>query len=254
MWYKDPRERGYAGYRAPLDKTYGNVFVKKDTPLCYTCLGIVYPKSVTLKVRQEHFILAEVQRLLPKLEHWFEEWDCPVAGGCSLKRPDMLWEMPRFYLHLEVDEGGDRHEDDRERLKEIHRSMGMHRPGVVIRINAEGMLTQKKHGGGERMWTATKRFSEGMKEVVTFIEDTVLKPMGTEAMGIPECCVKGEVCVHKLLFEKKPGTHRVCRRQLAREKREAQRSTREVAGALAAMVTSIERHAAATAAEEANSA
>ena len=177
--------------------------------------------------------------MLPKLEHWFEEWDCPVAGGCSLKRPDMLWEMPRFYLHLEVDEGGDRHEDDRERLKEIHRSMGLHRPGVVIRINADGMLKRVKLRSGERAWKATKQFSERMKEVATFIEKEVLEPMGPDAMGIPQACVEREVCVDMLLFEEKPGTHRVSRLQLAREKHEAQRSTREVAGVLAAMVTSI---------------
>ena len=107
----------------------------KNTPLCYSCLASVYPDSVVLKVRQEHLILAELQTLCPDLENWFLAWDCPVAGGCSLLRPDMLWEMPCFYLHLEVDERGDIHEDNRQRLEIIHESMGGLRPGLVIRIN-----------------------------------------------------------------------------------------------------------------------
>ena len=62
------------------------------------------------------------------------------------------------------------------------------------------MLTQKEHGDGERKWTATEQFSKGMEEVATFIEDTVLKAMGPEAMGVPECCVERKVYVYKLLF------------------------------------------------------
>ena len=200
LFYADPRDRGPARYTAPCDKRHGTVWIQKGTPLCFACLGSVFPQCVTLKVRQEHLILAEVQRLLPELEQWFEEWDCPVSGGCSLKRPDMLWEMPGFYLQLEVDEGGEIHEDNRKRLDEIHHSMGKHRPGVVIRINAKGMLIKKQHRDGELKYSASGDFKDAMAKVVDYIQNKILAKMGDDGMGVPECCTEGRVGVHKLLF------------------------------------------------------
>ena len=173
----------------------------KNTPLCYSCLASLYPDSVMLKVRQEHLILAEVQRLCPDLETWFLAWDCPVAGGCSLLRPDMLWEMPRFYLHLEVDERGDIHEDNRERLETIHESMGGHLPGLVIRINTNKILTKRQHKDGELKYTATRQFSPNMQELATFINKSVLEGMGTDALAIPKCCTEDKVSVRKFFFD-----------------------------------------------------
>lgn len=200
MVYDDPVDRGPGRYKAPSDRTHGTVFIKKDTPLCFACMGSAYPECVTLKVRQEHLILAEIQRLLPELEQWFEEWDCPVSGGCSLKRPDMLWEMPNFYLHMEVDEDGEMHEDNRERLDEIYRAMGKHRPGLVIRINARGILRKKQHRDGEIKYSATKHFEGAMDKVVEFIRENILAEMGGDGMGVPKVCTHGKVVVHKLLF------------------------------------------------------
>ena len=170
--------------------------------MCFACYGTVFPHKVTLKVRQEHLILAEIQRCLPQLQHWFLEWDCPVAGGCSLKRPDMLWEMPAFYLHMEVDEGGNSHEDDRERLKEIQRSMGLHRPGIVLRINADGLLRKKQHLDGEIKYSATSQFEEKMIVVIEYIQKHILDQMTDDGMGIPLQCAKANeaVAVVKLLF------------------------------------------------------
>ena len=173
----------------------------KNTPMCYSCLASLYPDSVMLKVRQEHLILAEVQRLCPDLETWFLAWDCPVTGGCSLLRPDMLWEMPRFYLHLEVDERGDIHEDNRERLEIIHESMGGLQPGLVIRINTNNMLNKVQHTDGEHKYRATKHFTPNMQEVATFINQSVLDDMGPDALAIPECCTEATVSVRKFFFD-----------------------------------------------------
>ena len=134
--------------------------------LCYNCLGALHPHLVTLKVRQEHLVLAELQRRIPELEQFFVTWDCPVPGGCSLKRPDMLWELPAFYVQLEVDEGGKAHEDSRDRLEEIRQSMGTHRPGLVLRVNPDGMLKKRQHGRDlELKYTAARQFDAKMDKV-----------------------------------------------------------------------------------------
>ncbi len=57
-------------------------------------------------LRKEHIILAEVQRRIPELETYFLSWDCAIPGGCSLYRPDMLWDMFIFWFAIEVDEDG----------------------------------------------------------------------------------------------------------------------------------------------------
>ena len=189
-------ERGVGRYMAPTDIAE----VQAGTRLCYTCLGTLFPGSVTLKVRQEHLILAEIQRQLPELEQWFVDWDCPVPGGCSLKRPDMLWEMPCFYFQIEVDEGGNNHEDDRDRLSEIQTSMGTHRPGLVLRVNADGLLRKRQHSDGEFKYSKTNKFEERMLHIVDFIHHNVVEP--GDAMAVPPQCRRDLKALHveKLFF------------------------------------------------------
>ena len=147
-------------------------------------------------------MLAEIQRRLPELEDWFVEWDCPVAGGCSMKRPDMLWEflLPAFYFHIEIDENGNYHEDNRDRLREIQASMGTHRPGFVLRINPDGMLTKHQHADGEYKYTATRRFEERMGIITDFIREHIVAPM--ESMTLPRQCGGDLAALHveKLFF------------------------------------------------------
>lgn len=189
-------ERGVGYYMAPTD----TLQVRAGTRLCYTCLGCLFPGSVTFKVRQEHLILAEIQRQLPELEQWFVDWDCPVPGGCSLKRPDMLWELPCFYFQIEVDEGGTNHEDDRDRLREIQTSMGTHRPGLVLRVNADGLLRKRQHSDGEFKYSATKNFKERMQNIVDYIRCNVAEP--GNAMAVPSQCASDSAALHieRLLF------------------------------------------------------
>jgi hypothetical protein len=130
---------------------------------------------VRAKVRKEHHILGEILRRVPELEaaayHW--QWDCPVQGGCSLKRPDMLFILAQFYIQIEVDEEG--HEgyscfNEDTRLEIIAADTG--KPGVVLRINpdAEPMLKRRKLKGGEVAWAATPSFAPIMDEVQSFLE------------------------------------------------------------------------------------
>ena len=124
--------------------------------------------------------------MCPALDSFFVEWDCPVEGGCSLHRPDMLWELPTFWFAIEVDEEGGEHEDDRERLCTIARSMGDHRPGVVLRINPDGGSADVTSGpffykaqaatDGTHRYNATRHFIPCMQRVSQWIHTNVLGP------------------------------------------------------------------------------
>ena len=92
--YEDPRDRGYGGnYRAPFTIDGS---VEKGAPLCYMCLGSLYPDKVTLKVRREQLLLAELDRRVPELGEYLLTQDCAIPGGCSRKRPDILYDFPTF--------------------------------------------------------------------------------------------------------------------------------------------------------------
>jgi hypothetical protein len=142
---------------------------------CFYCVASLWPDMVRTRVRKEHHILAEIVRRVPELEaaayHW--QWDCPVQGGCSLKRPDLRFILPRFYIQIEVDEDG--HEgygcfNEDARLELIAVDTG--KPGVVLRINpdAEPMLKRRKLKCGEVAWAATPSFVPVMDEVQGFLE------------------------------------------------------------------------------------
>jgi hypothetical protein len=105
---------------------------------CYnhTVLGDAKPKTM---VRKEQFVLAEVQRQLPELEDFFVLWDCPIDGGCSNKRPDMLFDFKIGCLVIEIDEDAHRYEDltcRNKRMCEIFEDLA-ERPIVFIRFNPD---------------------------------------------------------------------------------------------------------------------
>ena len=100
----------------------------------------LFPEKAKLTVREEHYIVAELQRRLAYAFHaaTLMEWDCRVPGGCSLKRPDLLVVFPGRYLQFEIDEDG---HDDAEcceedaRLAIIAADVGL--PGFVLRLNPD---------------------------------------------------------------------------------------------------------------------
>ena len=147
--------------------------------ICFDCFQSKYPHMCKdWQCRREHFILAEIQRRLPELWDYFVTWDCPIPGGCSLKKPDMLWDMKLWYFHVEVDEDGNNHEDCRERLREIQRDMGG-KPGLVLRVNIgkHPMMTRKKRyeqgGNVQYIWKKSEHFDECMDEIVEVIDEYV---------------------------------------------------------------------------------
>jgi hypothetical protein len=107
--------------------------------LCGFCFRCLYPERARLKVRKEHFVLAEFQRLLPELQNQKATWDCCVPGGCSLKRPDLLYDLGDHYLQVEVDEKAHdfiQPEQELERLEFISNDMGG-LPGIVLRLRVD---------------------------------------------------------------------------------------------------------------------
>ena len=111
--YDNIYDRGVATYVNPKTGS-------KD--MCYTCHRKEYPgmhKRVT--VSKEHFILAEIQRQIPELEPHFLVWDCKLPSqNCSMDKPDMVWKIKDTLIHVEVDENGEGHEDNTERIIAIH--------------------------------------------------------------------------------------------------------------------------------------
>ena len=108
--------------------------------LCWGCFVALEPDRARVKVRKEHYILSELNSRMPELMGRAREavWDCRVPGGCSLKRPDMLYVFEDRYVQVEIDELGhadyDCHDED-ARLEIISADIGL--PGLVVRLNPD---------------------------------------------------------------------------------------------------------------------
>jgi hypothetical protein len=127
------------------DKPFG-VYKHDDKLLCINCYNhIVLGGKPKTMVRKEQFILAELQRQMPELEDFFVLWDCPIKGGCSNRRPDMLYDFGIAYLVIEIDEDAHRYEDEscrNKRMCEIYQDLE-HSPIVFVRINPDKCETRE---------------------------------------------------------------------------------------------------------------
>jgi len=156
--------------------------------LCWGCFAALHPLLAKLKVRKEHYVLAELQRLVCELSTArVVVWDCPVPGGCSLRQPDNLFAWEQRYLQVEVDEEGHSGRDCEEedaRLEIIAADLG--RPGLVVRINPDQppCFRHMQLSNGEKARQASKRFAPMMERVARdvrgwlareFVEDQVTR-------------------------------------------------------------------------------
>ena len=141
-----------------------------DIHYCLGCFSSLCPELVKRwQIRREHYVLAEIQRRIPELEPFFITWDCAIGGGCSLKKPDMLWDFQTWYLHIEIDEDNKRHEQCPRRLIEINKDMGG-RPGIVVRVNPDPLLRHSRLPDGTMRWSKyEKTFDAGMDNVEAMI-------------------------------------------------------------------------------------
>ena len=145
-------------------------------PYCWSCANHINPSLFKWKPRKEILILAEIQRRLPELEQYFVLWDCPVDGGCSAHRPDMLWDFFLFWFSIEVDKNG--HNQPPEKYKWISTSMG-DRPGVLMRINPDKkgnrMFKRRHNKNGEKTYEGSKYFDAQMEQLTAAIKDKVIE-------------------------------------------------------------------------------
>jgi len=131
-----------------------------NSTLCWGCFTALHPDLAKSKVRKEHLVLAELERRCPDV---FEQcakavWDCPVEGGCSLKRTDMALDFGTYAVVVEVDEI--QHDeascwDEDTRLAVI--AADFQKPIAVIRLRVDTPVTcfrRKRLRNGEPTWTA----------------------------------------------------------------------------------------------------
>ena len=163
------------------DKPHGR-YRANGEHLCWGCFVGLHPELAKLKVRKEQYVLAEFQRLVPSLSGQSVTWDCPVPGGCSLKRPDLLYDLGEYYLQLEVDEDGHEGYDcfqEDTRLEIVAADLG--KPGYVFRIDpdAEPCFKRRRLSNGETALAATPAFARLMAEVaLTWMEVEGVVPDG----------------------------------------------------------------------------
>ena len=108
---------------------------------CWNCLSHLHPQKTKLKVRKEHIILAEFQRLIHEKypgaieNHSSLTWDCKIPGGCTQKRPDLIYIFSDKYLQIEVDEFGHSGYDKEAEESRLHEICSdVCKPGLVIRL------------------------------------------------------------------------------------------------------------------------
>ena len=157
----------------------------KYPDLCTDCWIKTMPAKRRASVRKELHVLGDVLHRIPELDAYFHIWDCPIRGvPCPVAyKPDSIWVINETLLHLEVDEGGNAHEDDDGRLAAIFASseMRFHR---VIRINVDQDHTGgtsgsfkrvRLQGSGELAWQGTAEFTRRMQTLEFVLRDAISK-------------------------------------------------------------------------------
>ncbi len=154
--------------------------------MCWGCCVALCPDKAHLKVRREHYVLAELERLVPELGAYQTIWDCAVPGGCSLKQPDKLYKLCDRYLHVEVDEFGHADKacvDEDTRLELIAADVGL--PGLVLRLDPDNppCFRHRQLPNGERAYERIQSpfnslLAQAAEKVRSFLAD--LPPTNVE--------------------------------------------------------------------------
>ena len=185
VWHTRCQSAACAAY-GPEDRGRGTYCVE-GLRYCFNCVAALWPERVRTAVRRELLVLGELLRLAPELEahavSW--RWDCTVPGGCSLKRPDLLFVFADRYVQIEVDEHGHAQQscwDEDARLELIAADVA--KPGLVLRVNPDEapMLRRRKRPDGELVWEPTPSFHSCLARAVAFLRDYVAQPRPAEAV------------------------------------------------------------------------
>ena len=154
------------------EKTIARYQINDGRYFCRNCCQHLFPNLIPkLFVRQEHLILAEIQR---KIEDNFDNiisliWDCPI--NCTLKRPDLLYELDDIYVWFENDESG--HEHTHDRLHEITNSLynKNKKPIILFRINPNLKKRELLKQDKNKEWKSTKHFDKAFEDFINIIKE-----------------------------------------------------------------------------------
>jgi len=142
------------------DRPMGKHISPDGIRMCSHCFRSIHPGLNRLRVRVEHFVLADIQRVIPELNKYLRVQDCPIPCGISMERPDALYIINggKTLIQIEIDETPD-HENDKSRLMRILASTDAVEH-IVMRIHTHGtssypsMFTKKRLRNGERVLEA----------------------------------------------------------------------------------------------------
>ena len=154
-------------------------WLDKTASLCFSCHLTAHPEKHPWAVRREQFLVAELHRLVPRLEKFLVVQDCPIPGACSMLRPDVLYDIGRCWIAVECDEGGLKHRETEGKYDTIHRELGS-RPGFIIRVNPDNMFRRQYHTGQGLMYQAGRRFETMMRTVGVHAERMLERALGDE--------------------------------------------------------------------------
>ena len=149
-------------------------------------------------LRKETVLGVSIHERVPELTQFFMSCDKSIPGGCSLHRPDLLYEMLLFWLSIECDENG--HGQSKHKYDLIQNSMGG-RHGILLRINPDGakpMFKRKRLRDGTEVYQASEHFNEKMDTIEEVVRARVLPMMGLDS--VPP---SGTISEIKLFFKNK---------------------------------------------------
>ena len=166
-------------------------FARYPGQLCWGCFVALHPERAKSKVRKEIMILAELERRCGGIYEQANRltWDCPVSGGCSLRRPDMLLDFGTWAALIEVDEAA--HDDyccwnEETRLNIIAADVQL--PLAILRLKVDTPVAcfgTRKLSNGEPTLSARPAFSGLMFKAEAWLRE-VFQRFGGECPPPPD--------------------------------------------------------------------
>jgi hypothetical protein len=169
---------------------YAQYKLSSGEPVCLSCLKFLEPTSEKVKnfTSRELFVLCEIQRCFPELEDLAIEVRCDqTTGGCSRKRPDMIWDFGSMIIWLEINEHQHASYDpscEKTRREHIWEDFGC-RPALLVEFNPDeyvtddgqpvrGMFRENRNRfGDKRLVARDKEFRSRMDMLIQTLRDGV---------------------------------------------------------------------------------
>jgi hypothetical protein len=151
--------------------------------LCTSCFRASNPDMVPpqLQMRVEILVIAEIERLMHQIVEKAVAviWDCPP--NCDTRyRPDRVWFFnindSLVAVHLEIDENGDRHEDNDHRVAQIQNSMNV-QDSWLIRYNSGSTYERKSSVQRKRLSNGNTVYQRSKSDEWDLRMDTLVQTL-----------------------------------------------------------------------------